>query len=66
MEAGVEQYARCREVVHSSECPLSEVPLYNTAVAVCEDCHGEVSGADGSSPEFPHHNTHGNQVHMSF
>ena len=21
-------FVRCREVVHSSECPLSEVPLY--------------------------------------
>ena len=23
-----EQFVHCREVVHSSECPLSEVPLY--------------------------------------
>ena len=26
-EAGGEQFVHCREVVHSSECPLSEVPL---------------------------------------
>ena len=26
--AGGEQCVHCREVVHSSECPLSEVPLY--------------------------------------
>ena len=26
--AGGTQFARCREVVRSSECPLSEVPLY--------------------------------------
>ena len=25
--AGGEQFVHCREVVHSSECPLSEVPL---------------------------------------
>ena len=25
---GGEQCVHCREVVHSSECPLSEVPLY--------------------------------------
>ena len=28
---GGEQCVHCREVVHSSECPLSEVPLYNTS-----------------------------------
>ena len=27
--AGSEQFVHCREVVHSLECPLSEVPLYN-------------------------------------
>ena len=27
METGGEQCVHCREVVHSSECPLSEVPL---------------------------------------
>ena len=26
--AGDEQFVHCREVVHSSECPVSEVPLY--------------------------------------
>ena len=26
--AGGTQFVHCREVVHSSECPLSEVPLY--------------------------------------
>ena len=26
--AGGTQFVRCREVVRSSECPLSEVPLY--------------------------------------
>ena len=26
--AGGRQFVHCREVVHSSECPLSEVPLY--------------------------------------
>ena len=30
--AGGEQCVHCREVVHSSECPLSEVPLYMTMV----------------------------------
>ena len=25
---GGKQFVHCREVVHSSECPLSEVPLY--------------------------------------
>ena len=24
----IEQFVHCREGVHSSECPLSEVPLY--------------------------------------
>ena len=28
--AGGRQFVHCREVVHSSECPLSEVPLYTT------------------------------------
>ena len=28
IKAGGEQFVHCREVVHSSECPLSEVPLY--------------------------------------
>ena len=28
MEVGGKQCVHCREVVHSSECPLSEVPLY--------------------------------------
>ena len=27
-----EQCVYCREVVHSTECPLSEVPLYKTCV----------------------------------
>ena len=27
-KAGGEQCVHCREVVHSLECPLSEVPLY--------------------------------------
>ena len=27
-KAGGEQCGHCRDVVHSSECPLSEVPLY--------------------------------------
>ena len=27
IEAGGEQFVHCREDVHSSECPLSEVPL---------------------------------------
>ena len=26
-----EQFVHCREVVHSSDCPLSEVPLYTVA-----------------------------------
>ena len=26
--AGGTQFVHCREVVHSSECPLSEVPLF--------------------------------------
>ena len=30
LRAGGEQFVHCREVVHSSECPLSEVPLYYT------------------------------------
>ena len=25
---GAKKFVHCREVVHSSECPLSEVPLY--------------------------------------
>ena len=28
IQAGGEQFVHCREVVHSSACPLSEVPLY--------------------------------------
>ena len=32
---GGKQFVRCREVVHSSECPLSEVPLYYE-VRVCK------------------------------
>ena len=28
IQTRVEQFVHCREVVHSSECPLSEVPLY--------------------------------------
>ena len=28
IQAGGEQCVHCREVVHSSECPLSEIPLY--------------------------------------
>ena len=27
IEAGGKQFVHCREVVRSSECPLSEVPL---------------------------------------
>ena len=29
IEAGDEQFVHCREVVHCSEFPLSEVPLYD-------------------------------------
>ena len=29
IEAGGKQFVHCREVVRSSECPLSEVPLYS-------------------------------------
>ena len=29
--AGGTQFVHCREVVSSSECPLSEVPLYTSA-----------------------------------
>ena len=29
IEAGGKQFVHCREVVHSSECPLSEAPLYS-------------------------------------
>ena len=28
IQAGGKQFVHCRKVVHSSECPLSEVPLY--------------------------------------
>ena len=28
LSAGGTEFVRCREVVRSSECPLSEVPLY--------------------------------------
>ena len=28
IQAGGEQFVHCGEVVHSSECPLSEVPPY--------------------------------------
>ena len=51
--AGGMQFVHCREVVRSSECPLSEVPLYNIPVccecvdavfaepvAACSDLHG--------------------------
>ena len=36
LSAGDTQIVRCREVVHSSECPLLEVPLYtvNTNVQI--------------------------------
>ena len=30
--AGGTQFVHCREVVRSSECPLSEVPLYTVCV----------------------------------
>ena len=30
IKAGGEQFVHCREVVHSSERPLSEVPLYSS------------------------------------
>ena len=47
MEKIGELFVHCREVVHSSECPLSEVPLYtctqilyfspdNTVVVCCQ------------------------------
>ena len=32
IQAGGKQCVHCREVVHSSECPLSEVPLYSLIV----------------------------------
>ena len=33
--AGGTQFVHCREVVRSSECPLSEVPLYNFCLLFC-------------------------------
>ena len=33
--AGGTQFVHCREVVHSSECPLSEVQLYTYGLSVC-------------------------------
>ena len=35
---GGEQFVHCREVVHSSECPLSEVPLYNCSCCIVFMC----------------------------
>ena len=32
MKVGGKQFVHCMEVVHSSECPLSEVPLYRFAL----------------------------------
>ena len=34
-----EQCVHCREVVHSSECPLSEVPLYIPCPVLPHWCH---------------------------
>ena len=36
--AGGEQFVHCREVVHSSECPLSEVPLYQVLPVIAGVC----------------------------
>ena len=32
LSIGGTEFVRCREVVRSSECPLSEVPLYTVLV----------------------------------
>ena len=37
------QFVHCREVVHSSECPLSEVPLYRGRVAKVFFAHALLS-----------------------
>ena len=34
LQTGGKQCAHCREVVHSSECPLSEVPLYTVMITL--------------------------------
>ena len=34
MEAGGKLFVHCREVVHSSECPLSKVPLYTRTTII--------------------------------
>ena len=39
-----EQFVHCREVVHSSECPLSEVPQYNRILTFsCTKFHASVT-----------------------
>ena len=35
---GGTQFVHCREVVRSSECPLSEVPLDRTVLRFLTDC----------------------------
>ena len=35
LSAGGTEFVRCREVVRSSECPLSEVPLYIQEAICC-------------------------------
>ena len=41
-----EQFVHCWEVVHSSECPLSEVPLQNFIFS--QSGEDELSGSEGS------------------
>ena len=38
IEAGGKQFVHCREVVHSLECRLSEVPLYMHASSIKTEC----------------------------
>ena len=44
--AGGTQFIRCREVVRSSECPLSEVPLYYSGIVSCKTRAGSRSTFD--------------------
>ena len=50
--AGGMQFVHCREVVLSSECPLSEVPLYIYIVGLLATCPRSGENAPSLPPGF--------------
>ena len=55
--AGGTQFVHCREVIRSSECPLSEVPLYVHSIYDLQihNITGDVTGSVGPPIQYREH-----------